>query len=136
LVKASLSTVADQGVKTQLLNAWGKIGKAPRGGSMATGILDAAKAGENNLGVVEQSDMQVGDLIVVEGHAEIVASVVNKEGTITTVAASSTKGEVTKRTPFNPWDKDSWWQKDAGRPAPTVVRITEEKKEDDKNVTP
>jgi len=52
-----------------------------------------------------------GDLIVTEGHVEIVSEVNIKEGTIRTIASSSGKGKVIERRPFNPSRKESWWYK-------------------------
>ncbi len=136
LVLAALTTLDESSVNTQLFENWNTIGKAPRDGSMAKGLYDEASKNGSNIKFVNSSEVQAGDLIVANtskgsGHVEIVKSVDSKTGKITTVAASSGKGKVITRGAFNPWSPKNWWKKVFGD-MPKVIRITEDKKKEEK----
>lgn len=111
LVVKALHDMNEIRVKTQFYKNMSVLLNS--GNRLSTNMLKAAESGKYNL---ELKDFDInaikkGDLIVTEGHVEIVSEVNIKEGTIRTIASSSGKGKVIERRPFNPSRKESWWYK-------------------------
>jgi len=125
LVKITLfKMMKEEHIVTELALHWEKLPIEMEVDRMSTAILRAAEAGKYGLEIIPTSEMKPGDLLVTEGHVEIIRSIDEKTGKITTIAASETAGKVIIRKEFNPWSSGSWWQIQLS--PPRVVRISEE----------